>query len=353
MADPVDKIHATIRRKTGSRHYCFGTIPSDRIKHLTFVPVIQLSRKTYLMEIEEQGYQRPGSPARMRGFMKYLIDYPNSVVPPVLLSARENWRFFPSPSDPGIGTLEVFGAAAIVDGQHRLGGYVALYDKHEETRDVSFILLMDLDVEEEKNEFIHVNNSQKGVPRPLTAFLEGSEEAQIAWALNEDPDSPFYKRISRAQMERQHLFALHSVARQIKELFKLGALTDLEPDAKIEYTERFFQIVADVLQEEWSDIERLDDPEAKGRRDFQYRLLELTGLIAWCTVGAVILQRSHSPDAGMNWENVERLIKAAAGADWSKDGQYAGRTGSAGARVIAQDMLRLLPAETTSAGEEE
>jgi hypothetical protein len=213
--------------------------------------------------------------------------------------------------------------------------------------------MLGLSIKEEMDEFIVVNNSQKGVPRALTTYLEGTEEAAVAWQLNEDPDSPFYGKITRTSIEKQHLFTLSSVARQVKELFKSGKLVDLDSDNKVDYMERFFNIVADALQNEWADIQKLDDDESRGRRDFEFKLLELTGLIAWCTFGGYILDRSYSIDvAAMNWDNVRRLVKAASGVDWRKNGQYEGRTGLAGARVIAQEMERLLPAETETAEDE-
>jgi len=207
-----------------------------------------------------------------------------------------------------------------------LGGFVALFEKKNISRDVPFILLDNLTLDEEKSEFVVVNNSQKGVPKSLTAFLENSEEAQIAWRLNEDPDSPFHGRIARASKTKQILFNLHSVAKQIKELFKHPPLDDLDIDTKVEFTEKFFTVVADALPDEWADMEKLEKENTKGPKEFEYKLLELTGLIAWTVVGAMILHRSYTEDAGMNWQNVERLVKSAAGIDWSKDGQYAGRT---------------------------
>ncbi|RMD64163.1 DGQHR domain-containing protein, partial [Candidatus Parcubacteria bacterium] len=212
----IGRIKSVVRSRVGEREFYFGVVDSDKIRSITFVPVIERSPKTFLQE-EEDGYQRPASVSRMRAFMRFLEENPSSVVPPVLLSARHKWQFEPTQGSD-FGELRIEGPAAIIDGQHRLGGYVALFEKHGTTRPVPFILLIDLSVEEEKQEFVVVNNTQKGVPRALTAYLEGDEWAQIAWQLNEDPDSPFVGRIARTQMARHHLFALHSVAKQMKEL---------------------------------------------------------------------------------------------------------------------------------------
>ena len=340
------RVEGVVRVSVGNRMFYFGTIGSDKLKNISFVPVIEASSKTYLNEEIDRGYQRPASPARMRAFMKFLREHPDSVIPPILLSSRGQWSFKPDSRDSAIGSLQVQGRAAIIDGQHRLGGYVALYEKHSEARIVSFIVTDDLTEEEEKREFIVVNNSQKGVPRALTEFLRDSEEAQIAWHLNEDPDSPFCGRIARTGMKKQHLFALHSVAKQMKELFKMGGLEELDIETKVSFAEQFFYAIQDALPTEWMDIEKLDDDALQGRKSFEYKLLELTGLIAWTTVGKSILHRCYSEGVGMNWERVKELVAKAGQVEWEKEGQYAGRTGSAGARVIVKDMERLLGPET-------
>ena len=334
-----------VRKTVGDTTYYFGTISSDKIKSVTFVPVIELSTNTFLTEDPADGYQRPGSPQRMRAFRKFLKENPHHVVPPVLLSGRGGWTF--GEEGGSVGSLSIHAPAAIIDGQHRVGGYVALHEENNEVRDVPFILLNGLSRDTELETFIVVNNSQKGVPKSLTAFLGDSDEAQIAWALNVDEDSPFKDRISRTKMQREQLFMLHSVAKEIKRLFSIGGLQDLDVQTKIEFAERFFTKVADVLPDEWSDIQKLSDTTTRGRSDFDYKLLELTGLIAWCYVGSQILARSYSEMTGMNWDNVERLIESVCKIDWAKDGQYAGRTGSVGGKFMGDDMSRLLPAENS------
>ena len=339
------EITGVIQKTQGEQQYLFGTIPSDKVKNVTFVPVNESSRKTCLNEIVEDGYQRPGSLTRMRAFARFLKENPNSIVPPVLLSGRGKWKFEPAGQEQDSGKLIIQERAAILDGQHRLGGFVHLYESEEDVRDISFILLPDLNPKQETKEFITVNNTQKGVPKSLTAYLEGTEEAQIGWELNERPDSPFKGKITKTSMQRTHLFGLHSVAKQVTRLFALGSVQDVDIDQKVEFMSEFWTIIADQLSEEWSDIEKLDDSETKGRGDFEYKLLELTGLIAWSYTGAQIFSRSYSEEIGMNWDNVRRLVKDASGINWHKDGEYEGRTGEAGGKVMADEMIRLLPAE--------
>ena len=86
--------------------------------------------------------------------------------------------------------------------------------------------------------------------------------------------------------------------------------------------------------------------ETRGRSDFEYKLLELTGLVAWSLTGAHIFLRSYSDGTGMNWENVRRLVEAASEIDWTKDGEYNNQTGIVGGRAMSNEMIRLLPAES-------
>ena len=344
----IGEIAGVIRKTQRNQIFFFGTISSDKVKNVTFVPVNESSpRATPLNESIEEGYQRPGSSSRMRNFTRFLKDQPNSVVPPIILSGRGNWHFKPNGDGQELGKLIIQGKAAVLDGQHRLGGFVHLYESENDVREISFILIPHLTSEQETKEFLTVNNTQKGVPRSLTAYLENTEEAQVAWGLNEEVDSPFCQRITKTTLQSTQLFRLNSVTTQVKRLFSIGAVQDLDVVEKIDLMSQFWTIIADQLHEEWSDIDKLDNPDIKGsrRNAFDYKLLELTGLIAWSYTGAQIFSRSYNEEIGMNWDNVRRLVKAVSGIDWRKDGEYEGRTGEVGGKAMADEMIRLLPAE--------
>jgi len=352
MPSKIGEISKVMRLKRGEHWYYFGEMSSDKAKSLTFVPAIERGTQDYLSEVIEDGYQRPGSPSRMRVFSRYLEDNINSVVPPIVISSRDQWQFVPGSQNADIGHLEIYGPAAIIDGQHRLGGYVHLFEAKEIVCGIAFILLEGLSLEAESREFMDINTTQKGVPRQLTAFLENSEWAQIAWQLNEDPDSPFFHRISRTTVARDQLFALHSVAKQMEKLFEKGGISELDIDVKISLASQYFTIISDVWQQQWSDIEYLDDDSSNRKRSFEYKMLELTGLIAWCQLGADILHRCYRSDLSqMDWSAVSKLVAIAGEIDWSKTGKYEGRTGLAGARALAQEM-ELLLTQSSDQGQE-
>ena len=85
---------------------------------------------------------------------------PNRLIPPIILSGRGKWEF----SGDGLtGKLNITEPAAIIDGQHRAGGLVALFEQTEEIREVDFVCFENLTLEEEIDEFVNINGTQKGV----------------------------------------------------------------------------------------------------------------------------------------------------------------------------------------------
>ena len=319
-----------------SRDYFFGSVRSDLIKNLTFVPVKETSKKTYLQEKDENGYQRPGSAARMRMFTQYLEEHPLSVVPPVVLSARGAWRF----SGKGdYGSVTVFSAAAIVDGQHRVGGYVHLLESKDVVRDVDVLILADLSLEEETEEFLAINNTQRGVPKSLNVLLAGSDESVIAVQMDDDADSPFHDKITQVTKKKGDLFTLAAMEKNIRRTFSHGAFDGLDLDSKLDIMTKYWLQIADSFPDEWNDIKE---------QPMQFKLLETTGLIAWSLAGSDILGPSFDPATGtMNWDKVRAyldVLSVPGALDWRKDGEFQGLTGEVGGARIHKKIQQLLSA---------
>uniref|UniRef100_UPI003D947280 DGQHR domain-containing protein n=1 Tax=Gordonia sp. B7-2 TaxID=3420932 RepID=UPI003D947280 len=348
MAERSVKIPNVIRRTVrdpdsgAERAFFVGTIRSDLAKILTFVPVLEHSTKTYLEEETTDGYQRPGSAARMRAFGEYVRENPLSVVPPVILSGRSGWRFKGSGT---VGEVEVFENAAVVDGQHRLGGFVYLFEQDKVRREIDFFLLADLTLDQEKEEFLAINNTQRGVPKSINVFLGGSDNAVIGTNLNTREDSPFYGRITIAKPPKNALFTLNAVEKNVGRTFDHGAFTDVSVDAKIDLLIEYWNKIADEFDEEWADIDR----RASER---EFKLLETTGLIAWSLAGSDILGTSFDADTGqMNWDSVVAKI-AKVGVEgalnWRKDGDFEGLTGEVGGARIHKKIQQILAKNTDS-----
>jgi DNA sulfur modification protein DndB len=340
------KISSVLKKTRAGRVYYFGGVNSDKIKGITFVPVREESKQSYLVEDTKNGYQRKGSISRMRKFKAYLKANDNKIVPPVLLSSRDGWEFKPSKENPNIGELIISKAAAIIDGQHRVGGYVALFEDDDEIREVDFLVIDKLSLSEEIEEFMVVNNTQKGVPKSLTTLLEGEDSTIIALQVNERSDSPFYLRISEQEpLDPTHLFTLSSFSNQVKRTFAHGKLDEIDLEDKIEIFIKYWEIISDEFEDQWNDILKLGNAGyPRGRRDFEWKMLELTGLIAWSYIAPEILSQAYISEHGiMNWDKVSELVQSLSEIDWKKDGQFENATGEVGGKKIFREMQRLLP----------
>ena len=346
MAEKIGTITGVARRTIVSsdgskREYYLGSIRSDVAKVLTFVPVaLEEAKNSPLNQNLEKGYQRQGSPARMKKFTQFLMEHPLSVIPPVVLSGRGNWKFV---GDDDFGSIDIYAPAAIMDGQHRLGGLILLCEKHATIRSIDFMLIPDLPLEEEKAEFATINGTQRKVSVGLVKYIEGSYEAEVAELLNEDEDSPFSKRITLTLRKPGELFSFASVVNNVRRTFD-GKLNDLLVDTKLEYMKRYWTIIADEFPEEWNDMERLD-----AREPIQFKLLETTGLSAWSLAGRDILSPAFNPITHtMDWDAVAKLIRivAASGLDLTKTGEFEGLTGEVGAARIHKKIQSMLPQMT-------
>jgi DNA sulfur modification protein DndB len=342
-----------LSRSAGTSKYYFGSIRSSMLRGLTYVPLNEPNPKPCAFLTERTGgYQRWGSVTRMRLFQNYLRQHPTEFVPPLLLSAP-SWTFEAQPGNPDVGTLKVFEAASIVDGQHRAGGFIAAFEEDEIDRNVDFICYVGLSPDEEQALFVDINTTQKGVDKGLGAYLKGGEGVDIAEGLNVSSDSPFKGRIARQKPSKSQLFKLHSFIGGIQKTFSHGRLANLSVDQRVEALTNYWTIIADVFSEVWdADLAILDDP-AGGRSKMESKILELTGFLTWSYLGPQILGEAFIDSHGFNWQRVRSRIEACENFDWRKHGQYEGRTGSAGAQHLKGELERMLPPLETQSIEDD
>jgi DNA sulfur modification protein DndB len=325
--------------------YYTGLMSSDVAKDATYVPVMKnLSGSKSPLNEKSNGYQRPGSGARMRTFSRYLRDHPVAIVPPVLLSTRDKWTFIEGEYED-FGDLEIRGPAAIIDGQHRLGGFISLYDTDELILDIDFIAYEGLSADEEAQVFHTINGNAKGVPKGLGAVIQGSWSTQVAMRLNEDSGSPFFGHFyiaSRREVQGAS-FNLSSIDKEVKRTFSHGSFSALveseDIDAMYEIMQSYWDLIAEYFPVEWEDL--YEKP-----RDQEYKLLELTGIIAWSAAATDLLGPSYDPDTKeMDWERVRELIAQIATSgllDLRKDGEFANAVGLVGGPMIHRKIQRIL-----------
>lgn len=317
--------------------YYLGTLYPEQIKELTFVPVVDKSSRAgttaSLNERDEQGYQRNGDASRMNKIKEYFKSHPDRVVPPVLLSARGTWKFSSSRGDKNFGTIVAEDLAAIVDGQHRLGGFWMLVNDPDvpadyRKRPLPFMLIDDMNVEQEQQNFIDVNELQKGVKPSLLGYLrrDATFAGQAAHALMTDQDSVFCGRIARETKEDAALLLFKAMQECVLLTFDRTFVnaTGFRPDGSdanrqkaISYLLKYWSLVQSVFATQWSDIENIPSPgeerdkeKHRGTRAFRYRVLEETGIRALSKLASLIFQQSWMKQSSSpGWDKVEELLK--------------------------------------------
>jgi hypothetical protein len=218
-----------------------------------------------------------------------------------------------------------------------------LFQEDGVDREAPFVLLPELSLEEERKEFLTINTTQKGVSASLGALLGDTIESDVTWFLANDAESPFRERIAYNQQSKTTLFTYSAVCKAVKRTFAHALLDDFSIEDRAKACMQYWTCIADALPDEWMDIENLTSDPPVGRSGFEYKLLEATGLIAWSMIAPEIISRAYHEGVGINWDVVKQLVASVADLDWAKDGQYAGRTGEAGGRVIMHDLQRRLP----------
>ncbi len=317
--------------------YCLGTLYASEIKQLTMVPVVsatlpdQEPSDLKLNEDTTDGYQRAGEPKRMKDIAKFVTDRPACVIPPVLLSCRGKWTFVCDADNRNTGTLRADELAAVIDGQHRLGGLWRLFNDPQLSNEVRnkpipFMAIMDMSLEKERQEFVDINNKQQGVKKSLIRYLARNSAfpGRAAEALMTDEESVFRGRIDEQKARDWTLFLFGAAEECIKEMFdseiKLGfdpIKNEDQQEAALEFVLTYWQIVSDCLPLYWSDINLLPQVGARrtrqfpGRSQFKYRLLEETGIRAFSRLAGEVLSYAWIDGASSpSWSTVEEMMKA-------------------------------------------
>lgn len=326
------------KRTVGDNTYYVGSIRNDVVDQFIEVLVIESTPGNYVHE-RADGYQRPANARRQRVIAQYLSDHPNDVVPPVILNGAGQWEFTSLGGNDAIGELTLNGRAHVIDGQHRLGGFISLWKDLQQTRDIDFVVYDNLDQDREAIVFQTINDTQVGVPKAIGVYntLDEEDSNYIAWELNLDEQSPYYGKISRTgKRTAEQILNLNSVATHVKKTFSHPTLENLSREHKFELLCRYWQIIYETNPDPWDEL-------SEPARNRTSKMLELTGFIAWSQAGRSILGRCFNEEFNsMDWEAVALLVNRANKLDWRKTGQFQGLTGTVGGSHIFRVMERLI-----------
>ena len=341
MPDCIARLSDILRVERDGLVFFKGSFTSDLAKQITQVHVFEKSKSNHVTEIQEidntEGYQRPALTSRQNKFAEYLEGRRDgeTFAPPVILNARALWQFEATGDGLSYGTLCIRGAANVIDGQHRLGGYIAHFEKHSEPRHVDFIAYENLSADSEKWVFHTINTNQKGVPAALSVIIDDKEwHNRLARHVAEDSSSPFMGKISMAgQPGSQYLWKLNAVARNLERMFKSGAFENTLEETKYDIFVNYWNTIQETHSDAWDDFDR-------PTRDRTHKLLELTGLIAYSRLFDDRFSKKYNAVSDtMDWQSVRADLEELAGRlELEKLGEFKGQTGEYGAGQMLQRM---------------
>lgn len=163
-------------------------------------------------DTEEGAVQRVLNRQRIMSIKNYVLD-DNLFVNTFVI----NWTYtksLPIISETEIELPILYGAAQLIDGQHRLEGIKAAIAEKPELANKTIIvsLAINLETKDAAKIFLNINSEQKPVPKSLIYDLYGVTDEErnfainraedIARILNEDVNSPFYNVIKYPGMPR-------------------------------------------------------------------------------------------------------------------------------------------------------
>jgi len=172
---------------------------------LSFAPaniLFKISFADVLNEETGQGYQRPCHTSHSQDFRRYILK-PNTSTIPLTFNLRneyfDNWKILRHSNNSA--ELLIFGdtpCLSQVDCQHRIGAL------ESDSISLAFMTYIGLDLRAEMALFNIINSKAKGISSSLTDYHESNllndlcSEAPylyIARKLNEDSDSPWFRKI--------------------------------------------------------------------------------------------------------------------------------------------------------------
>ena len=301
------------------------------------------------------GTQRDLSPAHARDAYEYVRNRDLGFWPEVFLCARKKdvITFLPlSEECPDLGILEVDPKALLrdpgisisrVDGNHRLhyaDGKESGYSRVDKV--VSFCLAYDLTIEEEIQLFKDINQNQKPMNTshldrievrltPEEELKRHNPELYIAQRLSRDSSSPFHDRVFEGGKKPVGVdIPLRGLKTGIEYMLSRSTQLPRLEDAEAQYR---------VIRNYFSAAKKWEPNAWKKPKD--NIMLRGSGLWAICFIGAHVIDRSLLQDSFKS-DQMLKFLRSGKHWDWSKNGDFKGLGGRAGALEISNRVTNKL-----------
>jgi DNA sulfur modification protein DndB len=230
----------------------------------------QLIKITFVSRREgEDGYQRLLNSKRAESIRKYIEL--GRVLPNNIILNFDDPKQISYNNERGLITIPFIPKSAwVIDGQHRLYGASLLKDT-ELAKNYQFLVsaFVGLDITEQAKMFLDINSHQEGVSKSLLYDLMnmiGDEEhfyisraSDIVHKLRDDPESPFYERISLITNREYNSISQSTFVDALKPLIEPGGVishkNEYEFTLETQYgvLKNYFNAIREILPEFWFD----------------------------------------------------------------------------------------------------
>jgi len=312
-----------------------------------------------------KGTQRDLSPSHARAAYEYVKTRDFGFWPEVFLCTRKkgviNYETL-DPDFPDMGSLSIDLSLVIdnneilisrIDGNHRLhyaDGTDENYPPIEKM--VSFCLTHELSREEEIQLFKDINDNQKKMNTshldnievrltPEEQLKRRSPDLYLAQKLGHDTNSPLFGRVYEGGKRPVGIdIPLRSLRTGIEYMISRSTQLPLLDDADAQYKviRNYFLAIKDWQPQAWS-----------GNKE--YIMLRGVGLWAICFIGAHVIDRVLQQNEFSN-EQMLRILRSGREWDWSRQGDFKGFSGRAGALEISRKITVKLHDENRMSGKD-
>lgn len=281
-----------------------------------------------------KGYQRPINKKRCKDFADYLSQGDDSLYTPILLNACGNWEFHAYDKNRGsYGRLICRKKGTLMDGQHRLGGIKQYISETASTLTVPFLAFHYLDDDDEIKLFDVINTKAKGIGTSLSRYLNRHND-DIGWIATNlilKPESPFFSKgtlIGRRTKEKH--ITLQNLYQIVNLLTKKSPLAKLPKEKILNISLLYFNLIKELLPDEWDDYRN-------------YRVTHITCLNALAIVGNELINEAFSEKTQQTDSvKIANKLLNLGEIDWSSNGDLKFIKGSAGTKILSDDIRRCL-----------
>lgn len=288
------------------------------------------------------GYQRHRDETRCRRIADF-INQPTSSLPgSILLNLRGSSAFLSHTNENNLGTLTIpdhKGAAWIVDGQHRIGGF----EYTERKFMLPVVFFENLPRRQEMVNFSIINDTQKGINTSLTMSLLGElrdpnaswklQAHDIVYELNRDPSSPWLERVNMTGARGMHRpVNLASFANALKPLLRQPSFfQSMELEDQVLLLNRFWCVLRDMFPDAWQEPSR-------------YILLKTLGVYAMSQVALYTFELCAASGGEFSQKQIANYLEPLDGFDWHRSSSpFRAMGGMKGCQEAANILIGRLP----------